>query len=255
MSPKSICLCLATIAITAASGAQAQLFDRGGGLIYDSALNVTWLADANYAKTSGFDADGKMSWPHAMAWVAGLSYYDSLRGVSYDDWRLPRVTDLGQVGCDYAYSGSDCGYNVATTSSELAHLFYGDFANKAFADSRGLQQPGYGLVDDPADSDDESLFRNIESYYYWTATPYQGGAGNSQDSVWYLHTATGMQNYSSKGLQSYVWAVRDGDVAAVPDPDSYILFLSGLGLVFWQLRRRNAIASLKFFNHSARKIL
>ena len=29
--------------------AQATLIDRGGGLIYDSVLNVTWLQNANLA--------------------------------------------------------------------------------------------------------------------------------------------------------------------------------------------------------------
>ena len=38
--------------------AQAALHDRGGGLIYDDVLNVTWLQDASYARTSGYDADG-----------------------------------------------------------------------------------------------------------------------------------------------------------------------------------------------------
>ena len=45
-----------------ASVAQATLFDRGGGLIYDNVLDVTWLQDANYAKTSGYNAEGIMSW-------------------------------------------------------------------------------------------------------------------------------------------------------------------------------------------------
>ena len=47
--------------ISLSGAAQAALFDRGGGLIYDDVLNVTWLQDANYAKTSGYDADGDMS--------------------------------------------------------------------------------------------------------------------------------------------------------------------------------------------------
>lgn len=29
--------------------AQAGLFDRGGGLIYDDDLNITWLSNANLA--------------------------------------------------------------------------------------------------------------------------------------------------------------------------------------------------------------
>jgi hypothetical protein len=45
--------------------AQAALVDRGGGLIYDTDLNVTWLQDANYAQTSGYDADGRMTWGDA----------------------------------------------------------------------------------------------------------------------------------------------------------------------------------------------
>lgn len=36
--------------------AQAALYDRGGGLIYDSVLDVTWLQDANYAATELSDA-------------------------------------------------------------------------------------------------------------------------------------------------------------------------------------------------------
>jgi len=41
--------------------AEATLFDQGGGLIYDTDLNITWLQDANYAMTSGYDADGRMT--------------------------------------------------------------------------------------------------------------------------------------------------------------------------------------------------
>ena len=33
----------------------AASFDRGGGLIFDSDLNIIWLQDANYAKTSGYE--------------------------------------------------------------------------------------------------------------------------------------------------------------------------------------------------------
>ena len=36
-----------------ATPACSELIDRGGGLIYDTELNITWLQDANYAFTSG----------------------------------------------------------------------------------------------------------------------------------------------------------------------------------------------------------
>ena len=40
--------------------ANAALYDRGNGLIYDDVLDITWLQDANHAKTSGYDRDGRM---------------------------------------------------------------------------------------------------------------------------------------------------------------------------------------------------
>lgn len=45
-----------------AGQAQGALFDRGNGLIDDSSPDITWLADVNYAATSGYDLDGRMNW-------------------------------------------------------------------------------------------------------------------------------------------------------------------------------------------------
>lgn len=64
-------------------GAQAALMERGGGLIYDDVLDITWLQDANYAKTSGYDDDGLMTWDASMAWAEQLEY------AGFADWRLP----------------------------------------------------------------------------------------------------------------------------------------------------------------------
>ncbi len=35
-----------------ARGAEALLIDRGGGLIYDTVLDLTWLQNANFAGTT-----------------------------------------------------------------------------------------------------------------------------------------------------------------------------------------------------------
>ncbi len=74
---KMIAATLATAGLLTSGLAQATLLDRGGGLIYDDVLNITWLQDSNYAQTSGFDADGRMNWSDANTWAAGLSYFDS----------------------------------------------------------------------------------------------------------------------------------------------------------------------------------
>ena len=81
--------------------AQATLIDRGlfdnglGGtvhLVYDDDLNVTWLGDANFAQTSGFDADGALTWNEAITWA------DSLVLATLSNWRLP-TTVQPDGGC------------------------------------------------------------------------------------------------------------------------------------------------------------
>jgi len=41
---------------------KASLVDNGNGLLYDTVLNITWLQDANYAKTSNYSTTGFMTW-------------------------------------------------------------------------------------------------------------------------------------------------------------------------------------------------
>jgi hypothetical protein len=147
----------------AAATAQAALFDRGNGMIYDQDLNITWLSDANYFKTQ-YDADnsilatligqtvadsfsgsqittaadfdtatGAMNWWGAQAWAANLSYG------GYDDWRLPTVT----TSC----LGDNC-----TSGTELGHLFYNELGGTA----------GLSIVTNHGV--DYALFSNIQNY-------------------------------------------------------------------------------------------
>jgi len=212
--------------------AQATLHDRGGGLIYDDVLNVTWLQDANYAKTSGYDADGRLTWVQAMTWAADLSYYDNVRGVTYNDWRLPHFVDTGAPGCDYTYFGTDCGYNVQTASggavySEMASLFYDTLGNKGYFSATGTPQAGFGLTN-------AGPFNNFQNYTYWLDSLY----APDTRYAWAFYGEYGSQTFGLNDYEHYVLAVRTGDVAAVPEPESYALMLMGLGLVGWKVRRR-----------------
>jgi len=56
----------------------ATLFDRGGWLIYDSGLNITWLQNTNLAASENFgvsniDSDGGMRWSTAEEWIIAIN--------------------------------------------------------------------------------------------------------------------------------------------------------------------------------------
>ena len=244
----------AVVLFTVTGAAQAALLDRGGGLIYDTALNVTWLADANYAKTSLYDADGQMTWSQATAWASSLSFYDSVRKVTYTDWRLPNTGPVDGVamtpepfpgGYVSSVDGStEVGYNVSapgsafpgSKGSEMAYLFYNELGNKGYYGVNGVYQPDSGLVN-------TGPFINFQPSIYWSGTEY--GYGDawtfSSDGLqkWRNKSAlvqTGPGNYYT--IPIYALAVRPGDVAAVPEADTWALLLVGLGLVGTAVRRR-----------------
>ena len=103
---------IACLFVVVSSSSHAALYDRGNGLIYDDVLDITWLQDANYAQTSGYESDGYMNWLDASAWAAQLEYG------GYDDWRLPSVGNTPTWG-----------FNV--TTGELGHMFYNNLSNTA----------------------------------------------------------------------------------------------------------------------------
>lgn len=200
---------------------------------YDTVLDITWLADANYAKTSGYDADGAMNWFAATTWAANLSFTDGVN--VYADWRLPTTTDTGTSGCNYANSGTDCGYNVAPTSSEMAHLYFVTLGNQSYYTTTGAVSGAHAGGANPNSTlDNTGPFTNFQSNRYWSGTEY---APNPY-LAWTFNTVNGYQ-YNYDWLYSFsALAVSPGDVAAVPEAETYALMLSGLGLIGWRARRR-----------------
>jgi len=208
------------------------LYDRGNGLIYDDVLDITWLQDANYAQTSGYDSDGRMHWSQAKAWAAELSYG------GYDNWRLPSANLMNPNNPCYAYDGScDQGYN--NTTGELGHMFYNNLGNLGYWGADINFQPDYGLINssftDATAGGGNISFLNTHSYYYWLDDDYV------PTDAWAFGANYGIQGTTGKGSVNGSWAVHDGDIGAspVPLPAGIYLFLSGLvGLGL--MRGRNA---------------
>ena len=198
-----------------AGTANATLWDRGGGLIYDDVFDITLLQDINYAFTSGYDDDGDMTWVQAKTWADELDYYDPVRDLTWSDWRLP--TALNSDG-----SGPDFGH---VSGSEMGHLYY-YYGIGVYLYTTNDGKPVF--AEDP--------FLNFNDGMYWTNTKVE-----NVPLAWRFgfHAPNGWQSYGTLNDTLFAWAVMDGDVAPIPEPSTIFLFSFGLlGLARLRMKSR-----------------
>ena len=156
----------------------------------------------------------------------------------YSDWRLPATLPVGTtLGGDPNQSSNngttDFGYGG--TASELGHLYYVTLGNLGFctpnnaAPQSCVEQPGWGL-------NNTGPFTGLQSSQYWSGTEFA-----SAGAAWYFTTQRGFQAAIGKSSgQLFATAVRAGDIAAaIPEPQTWLLMLSGLAAlgVVRRLRR------------------
>jgi len=230
-----------------ATASQAALESRlGGQAVYDTNLNITWLADANFAATNSLDVsgirpDGSMTWFTAQSWIAGINTSNYL---GYNDWRLPSTNPVnGSFNYFYSVNGNtDVGYNISapgslhsgSTASELAYMYYVNLGNKAPYNTDGSPQIGSGLVN-------TGPFSNLQQGTYFSGTDF--ALFDNNNYAWVFSLTDGFQTGGIKDSiflsdYGYAWAVRSGDVAVVPEPEAWGLMLSGLALVMARVLRK-----------------
>lgn len=191
---------------------------------FDSVLNISWLADADYAHTSGYaftpssafegyhHITGEwmgMSLPTALTWVGTLD----IHGVT--GWRLPSIRQT----CEPA--DPNIPYLLCSHDGELMSLFSrlagsaGPFTNlpPATTPEAAFYQYGNSVL----------CTLPIHSIYCMAAERPFGGLLLTSEYAY--------------GMAS--WAVRDGDVSPVPEPTTTGLLLAGLAAIY---RRRQTYA-------------
>jgi len=197
----------ASISICLPSVTPAALVDNGGGLIYDSALNITWA-----------QPDALRTWNDANTWAAGLT----LGGVT--GWRLPYISVAAGAG-PLTSSPVDCrtATEVACRDNELAYMFYQNLSGT------------YGSSILTSGDPDLALFPQLQSEYYWSGTEFVSG------DAWGVDFDNGDVDHGFNEFDEVLsWAVHEGNIGAIPIPPALYLFGTGLIGLIGIARRKKA---------------
>jgi len=158
---RSVCaavLCGAAALMVSVRGADAALVAAANGdAVYDTARNVTWLANANLAATQKFgvpdiNPDGSMSWTTAQKWIAAMNAAHYL-GTS--QWSMP-ATKLPDDHCSQNPKSASFGFDC--TGSELGDLYYNALG--------GVKGSTINLTHNAS----YTLSNNFQPYLYWSST-------------------------------------------------------------------------------------
>jgi hypothetical protein len=195
-----------------------------------------------------------MTLAQARAWANSLN-------INGSGWRLPRNSPINGSPSDWNYNRpfvdvasydgtADVGYNNTSPGSELAYMYYVNLGLKAIRSPSGDYMSDYGLPNlgpgQPSQAD-IGLVKNLQSRLYWYDTRF---SSTSTDTAWAFYFPNGGQGSNCgnsdcpPGRQYYAWAwaVRDGDVTAIPVPGSVALLAGGLALLGVVTRRRERLA-------------
>ena len=168
----------------------AALVDIGGGLIYDTVLDITWA-----------QPDIVRNWDDANTWAAGLT----LGGVN--GWRLPYLSVQAGAGpTDAGFNPIDCSAasEEACRDNELGYMFY---QNLSGTKGQSILNSG-----DP----DLALFASAPGINIFTPT-WTGTEGQS-DRAWSFEFGDGGQAARTQIELNATWAVHDGNVGLPTGP-------------------------------------
>jgi hypothetical protein len=250
---------------------------NGPEAYYDNVLNITWLANANLLRNQLVYSNDPTAVLNGIISAAGgqiaghtlstADFYDLSSGAAnyygamafattlnvngITGWRLPDtkpvngssfVISNGPPG-DEASGAEDQSYNITSPQSELSYMYYVNLGLKGLVAADGTPNASYGVPSPTLTSvGGGATFFNVVNGVYWSRTvPTLGDPHGFKMLFDY-----GFQDYIQFSLplatrtDFYAWAVHDGDVAAVPEPSSWLLMAGGTALLLLARRRRGA---------------
>jgi hypothetical protein len=173
-----------------------------GKILYDRALDISWLADANLAKTHPFDIpqgynpdvtaininpDGSMNYATAVQWIDAMNARDYL---GHNNWRLPMAQD---ASAGYNIAGGGIGDEFS--GSEMGELYYTELGSQA------------GSTVLRTHNSNETQFQHFQPYLYWAGTQTHTSRGNGHSTFSF---GSGFQGANIDTNEMYVIPVFDG---------------------------------------------
>lgn len=206
----SLIVILATLSAPVLADSLLDNLDGTVTQMKSDGTKLMWMQDANYAMTSGFDADGQITQAQALSWASSLTF------AGYTDWRLP-VTFQNAAGGG--------GYN---SNSEMGDLYYNALGNTAGSFVNA------------------GSFFNIMPYWYWTSVDFVDPNFVMVFSFLDIPTSpqneAGWEDAGGKFGVTYSWLVRDATNDPIrPVPEPATVFFVGLGIAGLAVARRRSV--------------
>lgn len=198
---------LRAVALLAAIGScaaveAALIPSPDGRTVHDTALHVTWLANANLAGTPAgrfgvpnIMPNGAMDYATALAWVAALNQQEYL---GHHDWQIP-ATPLVDPTCG-AIGPNGGSFGAGCRNSALGSLFY---------TSLGLRSPNTAV---PIPATATGPFTDFQPYLYWS----DSAASDAQNGYRTFSFNTGWQGSNVDKHFMYALPMIRGKIAGTP---------------------------------------
>ncbi len=186
-------------------------------VVYDAVRDVTWLADANYAKVDNFGVPdiaptGAMRHATAEKWVAAMNAEGFL---GTDRWQLPRSPEEDDT-CSAKGKLEDCAAGEKCRVGKFGYGCQGSDLGALYHLYLGLAR-GTPVVKAP-DTVKPTFLRNVEPYLYWSChaegpTKRYCAADKSlpaDNFGWSFSFGNGFQGTTLGMNELYVWPYHPG---------------------------------------------
>jgi hypothetical protein len=196
--------------VLSVSSADAELIPSADGLtVYDTVLQVRWLANANLAKKAAaargvdnVDPNGAMDFKTALQWVEALN---GMNGdapyLGHTNWTLPTSPTYPATDPSCNATGPEGNsFGFHCMNSAMGSLYY---------QSLGLQYPDTAV---PIPYDNRiGPFSNFQPYLYWSHT----SSGNNANGYHTFSFNTGWEGSNVDGHYMYVLPMIKGKISGI----------------------------------------